>query len=123
MFDSAGHPEFGDDLAIVEANEFGRVTAVNQRFSDEFGWKREAIIGRPLHCLAPAQLHDAFNARFSRFVEFGEAGALAQPLSLPVVTAEGETVMAEVCLQAERTEGHWRLSAQLERFATGGKAE
>ncbi len=122
MHDATVLPAPGEGLATLEANEFGRVTAINARFSQEFGWSSEAIVGRPLLALVPGQLDDAFNARFSRFVEFGVAGTLGQPMPLPVVTGEGETVMTETHLQAGRIAGHWRLRAEMERIVPAEKS-
>ena len=116
----AGIVDLGGDRAWIEADDLGRVTAINDRFTGEFGWSREALVGRPILTLVPVALHDAHNLRFSRFVEFGEPGEFGQPLRLPVVTAGGETMITETSLYAERRQGRWRLSAHLERVIEGG---
>jgi PAS domain S-box-containing protein len=126
MLDGNSSPAESAGRASLEADELGRVTGMNQRFTREFGWTREELIGLPLLKLVPDPLHDAFNLRFSRFVEFGESGSLGQPLWMPVVTAAGRTVMTETCLYAERHDRGWHLSAHLERLverlaSAGGK--
>lgn len=109
------------DVAWLGADGQGRVLGINQRFTDEFGWAPEAVVGQLLTRLIPAQFHDAHNLAFSRFVEFGRSTLLGQPVQLPVVTAGGSTVMTETCIQARQCADGWRFGAQLERMPAGGR--
>jgi PAS domain S-box-containing protein len=108
------------ELAWMEADGFGMVLAVNSRFTEEFGWSAESVVGTPLDRLIPEQFRDAHNLAFSRFVEFGRPNVLGQPLRLPLVTADGQAVMTETCIQARRGEDGWRFGAQFERLDPAG---
>ena len=104
-----------DETAWVGVDQAGLVLAINDQFTGEFGWRPETIVGRPLGVLMPEKFRDAHNLGFSRFVEFGKSTLLGQPLRLPMVTAAGETVMTETCIQAELRNGQWQFGALMAR--------
>jgi PAS domain S-box-containing protein len=97
----------------VEVDHLGTVLAVNARFTADFGWTPDEIVGRPLLTLMPEHYHDAHNLGFSRFVQFGRANILGQPLTLPILRPDGESVMSETCIEAERRAGNWCFRAQV----------
>lgn len=110
-----------DEMTWVGVDHSGLVLAINERFTGEFGWNPETIVGRPLVVLMPEKFRDAHNLGFSRFVEFGKPTIPGQPVRLPVVTAAGETVMTETCIQAERRNGQWQFGALMARVASAGE--
>lgn len=104
------------DMAWVEVDQLGEVRAINTRFTEEFGWKTETIVGRSLLALVPQNFRDAHNLAFARFVEFSRPNIIGQPVRLPILTAAGDTVMTETCIQAERVAGAWRFGASVTRL-------
>jgi PAS domain S-box-containing protein len=111
------------DTAWMEVDQRGEVRAINARFTDDFGWRSEAVVGRPLVNLVPESFRDAHNLGFARFVEFSRSNIIGQPVILPILTSSGETVMTETCIQAERHAGAWRFGALIARLepAVGGR--
>ena len=110
------------NTAWVEVDQPGQVRAINTRFTDEFGWPSESIVGRPLLTLVPEPFRDAHNLGFARLIEFSRPNIIGQPVMLPILTAAGETVMTETRIQAERRGEGWRFGALVARLepAAGG---
>ena len=111
-----------NDAAWIEVDHLGTVMAINERFTADFGWTAQAIVGHPLLSLVPEHFRDAHNLGFARFAQFGKSNILGQPVILPLLAADGKAMMAETCIQAERRQGHWRFGAQC-RLAGGQAGE
>ena len=99
--------------AWIGVDRHGLIESINSRFTEEFGWTAEAVVGRPLTAIMPPAFRDAHNLGFARFLQYGRASILSQPVRLPVLTADGETVLTETCIEAGRHEESWRFGATM----------
>lgn len=100
-------------VPVVLADQRGRITYVNERFQEVFGWGSQEILGRSLTAIIPPNLHDAHHLGFSRFLTGGEPTLLGRALLLKAVGKRGEEFDAEHTIIAERREGQWVFGATI----------
>jgi PAS domain S-box-containing protein len=82
-------------------------------FEKTWGWKKEELVGQTLTTIIPANLKDAHHMGFSRFLLTGKPTILNQALELVMVLADGEEVLAEHFIIAEKIDNKWAFGATI----------
>lgn len=76
-----------------------RIVAVSRSLADELGWAPDDLVRRRVVALIPHRLQEAHVAGFTRHLSIGASLVLDVPLSLPVLTADGTEVTADLLIQ------------------------
>lgn len=100
-------------VPVVAADEQGLITHINGAFEAAFGWSAKDLIGRSLSAIIPANLHDAHNLGFSRFLATHTPTLLNQPLKLTAIHKDGRAIEAEHVIIAEQRDGRWAFAATI----------
>lgn len=95
-------------------NQEGIITALNRRFEETFGWRTEDLVGKTLTTVIPGKLRDAHHLGFSRFLLTERPNILEQPLSLTILTKDGNERLARHFIRAEKHDGQWLFAATIE---------
>ncbi|MBE9175153.1 PAS domain-containing protein [Synechocystis salina LEGE 06155] len=106
-----------EDKPIIVANQGGYVTFINKKFTEDFGWEFEDVIGKPLTIILPKSFNDAHNLAFSRFQATEISTILDHPLELMTVSKNGREILTEHFISAEKKEGIWYFAAILKPLA------
>jgi len=89
---------------VVAADDANRIVAVSRVLAELLGWRSEDLVGRRVVTLIPHRLREAHVAGFSRHLSTGEAHVLGVPLTLPLLTAQGEEVNGQFLIEHRRTD-------------------
>lgn len=100
-------------IPVVIVNNHAVITYVNEKFVEVFGWEKKEVMGKPITIIIPADLHDAHNLGFSRFVTTEESKILGQPLDLLAMKKDGTIFNAEHFIQGEKINGVWEFGATI----------
>jgi PAS domain S-box-containing protein len=101
------------DVPVIRADHHGFITAINDRFTEAYGWAAADLVGSPLTTIIPDIFHDAHHLGFSRFLASGVPTLLERALDLRIVTAAGTELVAEHFIVAERHDGDWVFAAAI----------
>lgn len=114
----AGDPEFRDRLSlpdrerlnaaimqvvddcIIAIDEESRVIEFNPAAVATFGWRRDAVLGRPLNELIVPHVHRAAHqAGFNRYLATGEKRMIGRRIETEALRADGSVIPVEVSIQ------------------------
>lgn len=109
-----------NDPAIL-VDQDGLILSFNRAFEEAYGWREEALTGRPVAAIIPPNLRDAHHLGFSRFLATGQSTILEVPLDLEILDAMGHRVLSEHYVMAEKQQGQWRFGARLRKKASREK--
>lgn len=102
-----------DDVPVVIADDGGRITFVNRKFTEQFGWSEDEARGQMLTIIIPAPMRDSHHMGFSRFLETGRGTLLDKPITLKACAKDGTEFDAEHTIIADKEEGRWRFAATI----------
>ena len=100
------------EIPVIIADERGFVTYINHCFTENYLWDSE-LIGKTLLEVIPINFHDSHNLGFSRFAMTEKSHIANHPIRALVTCKDGEIVLSEHYIIAERVEGHWFFGARL----------
>ncbi|WUR16193.1 PAS domain S-box protein [[Empedobacter] haloabium] len=85
--------------AFVGMDSDGRITDWNPQAEHITGWRRDEVLGRPLHeVLIPPALRDAHQRGMRRFLATGEARVLGRRLELMALRRDGSEFPVEMTI-------------------------
>lgn len=100
-------------LPKITTDQQGFVLRINAAFTAVFGWDQAELLGQPITVIIPSTFHDAHHLGFSRFVTTGQSHILNHPLQLKAITKQGQEILSEHLIRAERVEDRWQFTAIL----------
>ena len=90
------------------------VREINQRFREVYGWRDEQLLGQSLGLILPPSFRDSHHSGFARFKLTEESRVLNHPLKLATFCANGEAIVSEHYIVAEKDyDGTWSFAATL----------
>jgi len=93
-----------DAIVAIDAN--GRITEFNRAGEETFGYKRDDVIGKPLHeTIIPERYREAHLNGLKRFLETGETRVIGKRLELPAMRSDGTEFLAELSITRTDVEG------------------
>lgn len=93
-----------DAIVAIDAN--GRITEFNRAGEETFGYKRDEVIGKPLHeMIIPERYREAHRKGLKRFLETGETRVIGKRLELPAMRSDGSEFLAELSITRTDVEG------------------
>ena len=102
------------DLPFVRADASGVVCEINQRFREVYGWRDDQLLGQSLGLIFPPSFRDSHHSGFARFKLTEESRVLNHPLKLATFCANGEAIVSEHYIVAEKDrDGTWSFAATL----------
>jgi len=107
------------DRPFVLANSLGTVVRVNGAFCRTYGWSEEQVVGRPIGMILPESFRMAHQFGFSRFQTTEVSTILAHPLRLNTLCADGQALVSEHFIVAEKWSGEWMFAATLTPLPEG----
>ena len=84
----------------VAGDDSNRILAISRSLAAALGWAVDDLVGRRVVALIPPELREAHVAGFTRHLTTGETHVLGVPLQLPVLRADGTTVLCDVLIEA-----------------------
>jgi PAS domain S-box-containing protein len=82
----------------VAADDANRIIAVSRPLAASLGWPVEELVGRRITTLVPPDLREAHVAGFTRHLTNGSRHILGVPLKLPVMHADGRSLLCDVLI-------------------------
>jgi PAS domain S-box-containing protein len=82
----------------VAADDANRIIAVSRPLATALGWPVEELVGRRITTLVPPDLREAHVAGFTRHLTNGSRHILGVPLQLPVMHADGTSLVCDVLI-------------------------
>jgi PAS domain S-box-containing protein len=79
-----------DEAAIVIADTTGVIHFWSKGAERSFGHSAASAVGRSLDLIVPAEFREAHWAGFRRAIAAGSAAIEGQPITLPVLKADGD---------------------------------
>lgn len=101
------------DVPVVVIDSNGLFIYVNERFCEVFGFHTIDVLGHPLSMIIPANLRDAHNMGFSRFLFSQKPTLMGKSLKLKAIDNFGNEFIAEHVIMAEKSQGHWQFAATI----------
>ena len=93
-----------DAIVAIDAN--GLITEFNRAGEETFGYKRDDVIGKPIHeMIIPERYREAHKNGLKRFLETGEARVIGRRLELPAMRSDGTEFLAELSITRTDVEG------------------
>lgn len=111
------------EAPFVLADHQGNVLAVNAAFMSVYGWKEEELIGQPITLILPESFRMAHQLGFSRYQSTESSHVLGHPLRLATICRNGESIVSEHFIVAEKGSEGWRFGATLTPLADAASAE
>lgn len=102
-----------DAVPIVLANSEGVIVDINRLFEETFRWPAKMLVGKPLSLIIPADMRDAHNLGFSRYLLAGNPTLLDTPLNLKIQCGDGEILVAEHLIAALEKDGERVFAAKI----------
>ncbi|MBI3307680.1 MAG: PAS domain S-box protein [Candidatus Omnitrophica bacterium] len=85
--------------AFLSINVEGIITEWNQKAELTFGWKREAVIGRPLaETIIPVSMREAHYKGLARYLQTGEGPVLNKRIALNALHRDGHEFPIEITI-------------------------
>ncbi len=104
---------------FVLADSLGNVVRVNEAFRLTYGWQDEQVVGQPIGMILPESFRMAHQFGFSRFQATEISTILAHPLRLNTMCADGQSLVSEHFIVAEKQEQGWVFGATLTPLPEG----
>lgn len=101
------------EAPFVLADHQGNVLAVNAAFVAVYGWNPEDLIGQPITLILPDSFRMAHQLGFSRYQSTESSHVLGHPLKLATVCRNGEQIVSEHFIVAEKGPQGWLFGASL----------
>jgi len=93
-----------DAIVAIDAN--GLITEFNRAGEETFGYKRDDVIGKPIHeMIIPERYREAHKNGLKRFLETGEERVIGRRLELPAMRSDGTEFLAELSITRTDVEG------------------
>ena len=104
---------------FVLADSLGNVLRVNEAFRQTYGWLDREIVGQPIGMILPESFRMAHQFGFSRFQATEVSTILAHPVRLNTLCADGQALVSEHFIVAEKWSGAWMFGATLTPLPEG----
>jgi PAS domain S-box-containing protein len=104
---------------FVLADSLGKVIRVNGPFCRTYGWREEQLVGQPIGMILPESFRMAHQFGFSRFQATEVSTILAHPLRLHTLCADGQSLVSEHFIVAEKRATGWVFGATLTPLPEG----
>jgi PAS domain-containing protein len=111
------------DQPYVEADSLGNVLRFNQAFREVYGWSEEELVGQSLGSILPEAFRMSHQLGFSRFQATEQSTILAHPLRLSTRCANGQDIVSEHYIVAEKRDGTWLFGATLTPLPDGTETD
>jgi len=86
---------YENNVPGIVVDQIGIVNSVNEMFEKTFFWESKDLVGRRVSTIIPANLRDAHNMGFSRYIVSKKSTVLGMPLDLEILTGKGEIQVAQ----------------------------
>ena len=98
--------------AFISIDEDGLIREWNPQAERLFGWRRDEIVGRPVHhTIIPRRHRDAHLRGLSRFLSSGQPPLMARRIEVEGLCRDGSEVPIELSISALREGEEWRFHA------------
>jgi PAS domain S-box-containing protein len=87
------------ERGVVAADQANRIIAASRPLAAALGWDVDDLVGRRVVTLIPQHLREMHVAGFTRHLTTGEAHVLDNPLTVPVLRADGSELQATLLVQ------------------------
>ncbi|MEB3228133.1 MAG: PAS domain S-box protein [Synechocystis sp.] len=104
--------QLSGDPYVMTDNQ-GVVLDINDDFEKTFGWQASEIQGQHVTVVLPATFRDAHHLGFSRFTATEISTILNHPLELKALTKDGQEIVSEHFIVAEKKDDQWYFAARL----------
>jgi PAS domain S-box-containing protein len=111
------------EAPFVLADALGLVIEVNEPFTHAYGWTEDDLRGQSLSLILPEAFQMAHHLGFSRFQSTGQSEILAHPLRLRTICRDGQEVVSEHFIVAERSGEGWVFAATLTPLPDGSPTD
>ena len=98
---------------FVMVNHFGFIVFVNQKFSEILGWTQDDVLGKTLDCVLPEAFRLSHHLAFSTFDDPASSKVVGHPLMLKTLMKNGDEIITEHHIVAERESEDWFFGATL----------
>lgn len=99
------------DTPVVEINQEGIFTFINDAFTTEYGWTSDDLIGKSVVEIMPKHMRSAHNVGFSRFLTTESSVLLGKPLPLTIVYKDGREMISNHIIVGEKQDDRWSFCA------------
>jgi PAS domain S-box-containing protein len=86
---------YENNVPVVVVDQIGIVNSINPMFKKTFFWESKDLVGCPVSTIIPANLRDAHNMGFSRYIVSKESTVMEMPLDLEILTGKGQIQLAQ----------------------------
>ena len=101
------------DSPVVAADTNGIIFKINESFTENFGWKQQELVGKPLTTIIPNSLRDAHQLGFSAYISTGKASLLGQHLDLEIISSDGSVSLADHFILSGEINGKKSFAARI----------
>ena len=105
---------------FVMVDRLGFIVYVNQKFSEILGWSQDDVVGKTLDCVLPEAFRLSHHLAFSTFDDPASSKVVGHPLMLKTLMKDGDEIITEHHIVAERESEDWFFGATL---TPSGKGE
>ena len=100
-------------VPFVMVNRLGFIVFVNQKFSEILGWSQDDVLGKTLDCVLPEAFRMSHHLAFSTFDDPASSKVVGHPLMLKTLMKDGNEIITEHHIVAERESENWFFGATL----------
>lgn len=108
------------DVPVVAIDQQSIFTFLNDAFTEEYGWTRKELLGKPVTEIMPAHMRSAHNVGFARFLTTESSELLGKPLPLAVLYKDGTEKTANHIIIGEKKDGLWHFAAIIDYPESNG---
>ncbi|NUN08384.1 MAG: PAS domain S-box protein [Ignavibacteriaceae bacterium] len=96
---------------IITINKYSEIVLVNDEILNQFGYKRDEMIGQPVHMIMPQQFRTLHDQGMIRYMSSGTSRILGLPLELEGVKKDGSHFPIQVKIQKAEIEDQFYFTA------------
>lgn len=96
---------------IITINKYSEIVLVNDEILNQFGYKRDEMIGQPVHMIMPSQFHGLHDQGMVRYMNSGVSRVLGVPLELEGVKKDGTHFPIQIKIQKAEIEDQFYFTA------------
>ena len=100
-------------VPFVMVNRVGLIVFVNQKFTKILGWSQDDVLGKTLDCVLPEAFRLSHHLAFSTFDDPASSKVIGHPLMLKTLMKDGNEIITEHHIIAERESEDWFFGATL----------
>ncbi len=108
---------------LIASDENGKITLVNSRFEDIFGYRREEVLGQKIEILVPDKFRKKHVEQRDQYTHEDEPYEMAERRELCGLHKDGHEIPLEITLNSLKAEGHTLVIASMHEISQRRKVE